>query len=186
MDEMNRKLSQGDNEDIQSEERGRIGWKMLSLLMGALLAIPGGWLLATQTFEPGISLSSASAYFENYERTVMNPATRRTAWDTMVTRNYQKYGGFHSDYRRYSQFWGGQQKQPSIRHISKDGKNTFAVSLVFFSKDRGDRPSTRLNSDFAAVFVCDDWKAKWTFKECESSSLRLDDTKHYDFRVVQG
>lgn len=181
MADVDRNSSQRGGSAAQNGEAKRFGWKVVSLILGAVLAIPGAWVLATQTFRPGISLSSASAYFENFHKQVIDPVERRTVWDDLVTDNYRKYGGFNSSYRKFSGFWGSQNR-PAITHISKDGESTFAVSLVFYPK--GENPDILHPSRFAAVFVCDDWRARWTFGDCDS--LRLDDIKHYDYRVVEG
>ncbi len=180
---LHRKAGRGGDDEGEDGKRRAVGWGVCSLVLGAILAIPGAWMLAAQTFEPGISLSSASSYFEKFNTEVLDPTERQSAWDTMVTTNYRRYSGFNSSYAEFSRFWG-HQNRPAISHISKDGKSTFSVSLVFFPKSRGEKGLQP--SKFAAVFACDDWQARWTFKGCDSDALRLDDVKHYDYRVVEG
>lgn len=150
--------------------------------VATILAISSAWIVAAKTAEPRIPLSAASEYFDSFYQQVADPAKTQTVWDTMVTETYRDYS--HLPYSKFAEFWSN-EKKPSILDVSKDGNNTFAVSLIFHPKDDIDSEELR-KFDFAAVLVCDDRKARWTFADCDSESLRLEDSKNYDLRVLQG
>ncbi|WP_007516510.1 MULTISPECIES: hypothetical protein [Pseudofrankia] len=157
--------------------RGLRFWS-LTLATGAVVALLGTWIVAAMTVRPTITLSAASTLLENFHRDAADPAKVRDAWNTMTTTNYRRYVGI--TYPKFREFWQN-ETPPDIVHVSKDGDQTFSVLLVYHPKGGGN-----LQNQFAAVLVCDDWRARWTFGDCGAESLRLDDIKHYDYRVVQG
>jgi hypothetical protein len=163
------------------------GWiiskKIAGVIVAAILAIASAWIVAAKTAEPRIPLSAASEYFVRfYQQVADDPAKTRMVWNTMTTETYRDYSSLR--YPKFAEFWS-KEKQPSILDVSKDGSNTFAVSLIFHSKNGEDGAKLR-KFDFAAVLVCDDRQARWTFSDCGSESLLLEDSKNYDLRVLEG
>lgn len=151
---------------------------IITLATGAIVALMGTWIVAALTVEPKITLAAASAFLEKFNRDATDPARTKDVWETMTTENYRRYVGL--TYKKFAEFWRS-QNPPSIVKVSKDGDHTFAVMVVYHRKN-GQNDQTQ----YAAVLTCDDWQARWAFAECDAESLFLDDTKHYDYRVLQG
>ncbi|MBE3203245.1 MULTISPECIES: hypothetical protein [Parafrankia] len=165
-----------------SEHGNPLGRKLVAQVMAALLGLAGAWIIAAKTIEPRIPLDAATVYIGRFYREISDPAKIHAAWQNMTTKTFQTYSSL--PYRNFRKFWANQQR-PSILDVSKDGSNTFAVSIQFHPKGKP-KGTKDPEAHFAAVLQCDDRVAIWTFTNCDSRSLKLEDLKDYDLRVLDG
>lgn len=159
----------------------RVGWKIVAQVLAVVLGLTG-WVIAAKTAEPRIPLSAAAIFFDRFYREVSDPARIHTAWETMTTQTFKDYSSL--PYPQFRKYWAKQLK-PSIFDVSKDGSSTFAVSLQYHPKGQY-KAKNHPKADMAAVLACDNRLARWTFADCGSESLRLEDIKKYDLRVLDG
>ncbi|MBL7486621.1 hypothetical protein I6A60_40585 [Frankia sp. AgB1.9] len=131
------------------------------------------------TRDPAIPLGSAGAFVEKYYAEAADPSRVGDAWNGMTTSDFRKYGG--ARFSQFRSFWKD-ENPPKVEHVSKDGPSTFSARIAFHPKG-GPRNDI---SDLALVLVCKNWRAQWSFGECPAESLRLDDSKHFDYVVLQG